>query len=758
MRTFAGNTAAQRGFARVDGAHADVLNREGADDITAALEEVGLAAKTGWYASILLYGAGGVATALLYLLIPQSLPIGVFALALVAIGLSVMSVFGALYLTNANWATHLRLSLGLGIFLVGAFVAGPSSVAFVLLPLFVLVTPSFLYGARFTAPYLLIVTTITMIVLVTTPGPARIAHAWITVGSEFMIVMSFVVAEQATRRLARLNRTLAYTDPLTDIANMRRLRERLADALGKRDGERRPFALFSIDLDDFKLVNDRFSHSVGDRVLRAVAHELFGEVDAADLVARRGGDEFSVLAFDSDRRDMDDLARRLTSAIRRARMRTCAQITPSGSVAYVCVGDDDTTASVLQRADDALHDAKHAFHAADEAGEGTQVKSLAGAGDTTENKPGGRRKPSLDRVAAAVNRAYASRRTDTTIDIARHWHGLRQWWSGLNPFWSFSAVALMPAGFSIFVLTLIGKLDPLPTPIGLICGLGYYVLAGFGLWAGGHGWPERIMHLGFVTATVLTAWATYAAGPAGAAIIDIFAVLVLYAIYFVGPREALPYMFVLMGAYCAFAIVGDYAYGGLRGGITTTVVLVLAALVAKVRSVTMRFARTNAELSEVDPLTGVANVRALGFRVQDAVNAAMRGLGTPAIVTIDLDDFKSVNDRYNHTVGDQVIESVARAIAETVRSDELVARRGGDEFFVLFEQTDADHIGAVIERLYDSIQHTRLRICPDLASGSSIGVVTWRDHESAEEFLFRADQAMHDEKLQSHSRDDRRSA
>jgi diguanylate cyclase (GGDEF)-like protein len=366
------------------------------------------------------------------------------------------------------------------------------------------------------------------------------------------------------------------------------------------------------------------------------------------------------------------------------------------------------------------------------------------------------RKSSLDRVAAAVNRAYAPRRA--SVEIERSIGRLRGWWSELNPMWSFSAVALMPAGFSLIVLTLAGQLHPLPTAIGLICGLGYYVLAGFGLWAAGHGWPERVMHLGFITATVLTAWATWAAGPAGTAVIDILPVLVLYAIYFLGPRDAVPYIFVLMATYCAFAISGDFAYGGLRGGITTTVVLVLAALVAKVRSVTVRFARTNAELSELDPLTGVANVRALGFRVTDAVAAAGRVHTTPAIVTIDLDKFKLVNDRYNHTIGDRMIESVARAILETVRSQELVARRGGDEFFVLFEHAEEDHIGAVIERLYDSIAHSRRRICPDLPSSSSIGVVTWREGESADEFLLRADRAMHDEKTRSHQSADRRLA
>ncbi|MBK5230188.1 MAG: hypothetical protein JJE27_03340, partial [Thermoleophilia bacterium] len=80
----------------------DALKREGAAaaDVTAALEEVGLAAKMGWHAGALLYGAGGLATLALYLLAPYAIPAGVFVLALVAIVLSVVSMLGARYLSN----------------------------------------------------------------------------------------------------------------------------------------------------------------------------------------------------------------------------------------------------------------------------------------------------------------------------------------------------------------------------------------------------------------------------------------------------------------------------------------------------------------------------------------------------------------------------------------------------------------------------------------------------------------------------------
>jgi diguanylate cyclase (GGDEF)-like protein len=176
-------------------------------------------------------------------------------------------------------------------------------------------------------------------------------------------------------------------------------------------------------------------------------------------------------------------------------------------------------------------------------------------------------------------------------------------------------------------------------------------------------------------------------------------------------------------------------------------------LVSKVRSLTLRFLRTNRELSEVDALTGVANLRALRTRIEAVVEAAQHGDLHPVIVTVDLDKFKQVNDSYNHTVGDQVLESVARAVSEVVRVDELVARRGGDEFFILFADANAAQIDAVLERVREAVRHARLRICPDLTPTASVGFVKWENGQDTEAFMHTADLAMHDEKIETRAND-----
>ncbi|MFY9468580.1 MAG: GGDEF domain-containing protein [Solirubrobacterales bacterium] len=725
-------------------------------DVADALEEIGLSAKTGWYASILLYGAGGLLTVVLYLLAPDVIPVGVGILGLIAIGLSGASALGARYLSSSDWATHVRLCAGLAIFLVGAVIAGPARVAFLMLPLFVLLTPAFLYGARFAIPYTMIVTTFAFVVTISTPGHAKFAHAWVTVGAMWMIVASFLIAEAASRRLARENRILAFTDPLTGIANTRRLRERLAEALGMSAGRRRPFALFAIDLDNFKLVNDHFDHTTGDRVLKAIADALTDELEPDDLAARRGGDEFCVLVERPDERDLDQLAERFAAAIASARRRVCPQITPSGTVAHVRSRPGDTTASVLRRADDALHEAKRAFHAEHGARESVEIKPRTNPGDL--RAVAGVRPSSAEDVAAAVASAYRPRRSSISQTLRRELDSARTWMKSVNLLWLFSAVSLVPAAVTMLILAPIGALDPLPVWIGILAGIAFLVQASVGVLAARHDWPLWVLNVGFLCATLIMTTLVALAGPAGTALIDMYPVLVLYGFYFLPPRHAATLMVTCMALYTGFAVGGGYEFGGLRAGVTDTVVFVGAALVVKARSVTMRFAKTFREFSEIDALTGVANLRALEVRAIDVVRGASPSF-RPAIVTIDLDRFKQVNDVYNHTTGDQVLESVARAISETVRTDELVARRGGDEFFVVFENADQAHISAVVTRLDEAITHARRRVCPDLLATASIGSVEWEPGDSAVDFLHRADLNLLESKLQTRSRDyDRASA
>jgi len=104
----------------------------------------------------------------------------------------------------------------------------------------------------------------------------------------------------------------------------------------------------------------------------------------------------------------------------------------------------------------------------------------------------------------------------------------------------------------------------------------------------------------------------------------------------------------------------------------------------------------------VDPLTGIANRRAF---LQDAALLAKRHSGNPrptAVLLIDLDHFKSINDRFGHALGDRVLEIFTDAARQSIRSSDLIGRLGGEEFAAVLYDTSRDKAVAVAERIRES--------------------------------------------------------
>lgn len=110
---------------------------------------------------------------------------------------------------------------------------------------------------------------------------------------------------------------LANHDPLTGLPNLRLLHDRLIQALADRHREpqkRNRLALYFVDLDDFKRVNDRFGHEKGDQALREMAHRILETLREGDTVARFGGDEFVILAKHlPSQKAAEDLARKISA-------------------------------------------------------------------------------------------------------------------------------------------------------------------------------------------------------------------------------------------------------------------------------------------------------------------------------------------------------------------------------------------------------------------------------------------------------------
>ena len=129
---------------------------------------------------------------------------------------------------------------------------------------------------------------------------------------------SVAVVRVLQRRFERERRALradAMRDPLTGVANRRAFGERIAYEVARHSRQRRSFTVLALDLDGFKAVNDRFGHQAGDELLREVARAIAATLRAQDTLARVGGDEFQVLAPETDRAGGERLAGRVRQAV-----------------------------------------------------------------------------------------------------------------------------------------------------------------------------------------------------------------------------------------------------------------------------------------------------------------------------------------------------------------------------------------------------------------------------------------------------------
>ena len=153
-------------------------------------------------------------------------------------------------------------------------------------------------------------------------------------------------------------RLLSITDPLTGVYNRRFMQETLSNELHRADRRTEPFCLIMIDLDHFKLVNDRHGHAAGDLVLRHLVDLISARVRTSDCLARWGGEEFLLLLPNTPLQAAAGLAETLLEELRNSPVRDIGVVTASFGV--TCYRTGDTADQLLQRVDGLLYAAKQA--------------------------------------------------------------------------------------------------------------------------------------------------------------------------------------------------------------------------------------------------------------------------------------------------------------------------------------------------------------------------------------------------------------
>lgn len=154
------------------------------------------------------------------------------------------------------------------------------------------------------------------------------------------------------------------------------------------------------------------------------------------------------------------------------------------------------------------------------------------------------------------------------------------------------------------------------------------------------------------------------------------------------------------------------------------------------------------EMAHFDPLTGLPNRALFLDRSRRAVVEARREQSGFALLFIDLDGFKAVNDRHGHETGDVLLREVARRVAACLRETDTVARQGGDEFAVLLRGVHrADVAGAIAQKIIDAVGALREVAGCSCHVGASVGIAVHPDQGVDVESLLRnADSAMYEAK------------
>ncbi|MGZ4452324.1 MAG: putative bifunctional diguanylate cyclase/phosphodiesterase [Nocardioides sp.] len=209
---------------------------------------------------------------------------------------------------------------------------------------------------------------------------------------------------------------------------------------------------------------------------------------------------------------------------------------------------------------------------------------------------------------------------------------------------------------------------------------------------------------------------------------------------------AIPYLYVILDAAFFFGIRGLACHIGLitvaaslsmhHVGLSSADTVLIVGVAVVTGLVVASLARA-ANLAEEDPLTGLGNRRAFDRRLEEDLARTQHEHSTLALILLDLDNFKIVNDGHGHQVGDQMLVACADAWREVLRDELLLSRYGGDEFAAILPDHSLGRAADIADRLRE--------VAPSGVTISA-GVACWAEGDTASVLLGRADVALYEAK------------
>jgi diguanylate cyclase (GGDEF)-like protein len=211
----------------------------------------------------------------------------------------------------------------------------------------------------------------------------------------------------------------------------------------------------------------------------------------------------------------------------------------------------------------------------------------------------------------------------------------------------------------------------------------------------------------------------------------------------VGVRAYVPDRIVSHRKHAAYVRVAEAGLLALAALMLLTFVLTRPLLRA------FRWTEEQASEARIDALTGLANRRAFEEILAGEISRAQRFAHQLAVVLLDLDRFKEINDSFGHAAGDVMLREVSRLLTSLARQGDTVARWGGEEFVFVLPETDLAGAQRFAERLRRTIE---VRSVGEMKTTTSCGVATMLPEDSVEELLGAADQALYQAKANGRNR------
>lgn len=204
-------------------------------------------------------------------------------------------------------------------------------------------------------------------------------------------------------------------------------------------------------------------------------------------------------------------------------------------------------------------------------------------------------------------------------------------------------------------------------------------------------------------------------------------------------------------------VIGAMTVAAKRADMFTLTCREMLELVATQVVIKIQLAKSHEQLNRmatIDELTGIANRRAYQCGFEAMLDRANRRSGSLFLILCDIDHFKRINDRFGHPFGDLVLQQVAKLFDRVVRSNDLAARTGGEEFAILLEDTDMQGAWKVAERVRTLVSELRLQFGnTPVPVTISLGIAAFpQDAERMELLVSYADRALYRAKEEGRNR------